>query len=107
MRVVGAVGLVAPCGQEGFENPFQPSRNCAIVEKTIHTSRGTMRLFKRRKDSPHEPCPRCGQLVSERDGLMCPLCGWDLREAYQGPTRGGYGEPAATTAPDRWDDARS
>ncbi len=64
-----------------------------------------MRLFKRNKDSPRERCPRCSQLVSEDEGLTCPMCGWDLREAYQGPTRGGHGEPAATVAPtDRSDD---
>jgi hypothetical protein len=42
-----------------------------------------MRLFKREK-SAGSPCPRCSQLVSD-DVNACPLCGWDVREAYQGP----------------------
>jgi hypothetical protein len=42
-----------------------------------------MRLFKREK-STSSPCPRCSQLVAA-DGLVCPMCGWDLRDAYQGP----------------------
>ena len=43
-----------------------------------------MGLFKR-KQPEGAACPRCGQMVSESDGLTCPLCGWDQREAYQGP----------------------
>ena len=47
-----------------------------------------MRLFKRKKEPELRICPRCSQLTSEEeDGLICPMCGWDLREAYQGPTR--------------------
>lgn len=53
-----------------------------------------MRLFKRKK-SAAIPCPRCSQLVSEADGLTCPMCGWDLRDAYQGPAT-----PVATEADD-------
>ena len=64
-----------------------------------------MRLFKRKQEPPRERCPRCGELVAQSDGLMCPMCGWDLREAYQGPTRGRRGDPATTGAgADRWDD---
>jgi len=43
-----------------------------------------MGLFKRKK-SKGSPCPRCAQLASESDAFTCPLCGWDLRDAYQGP----------------------
>jgi hypothetical protein len=45
-----------------------------------------MRLFKRKKESGSAMCPRCSQLVSDDEGLVCPMCGWDLRDAYQGPT---------------------
>jgi hypothetical protein len=43
-----------------------------------------MRLFKREKPEASAQCPRCSQLVSD-GGLVCPMCGWDLRDAYQGP----------------------
>jgi hypothetical protein len=43
-----------------------------------------MSLFKREK-SAGTPCPRCSQLVSDGSGDVCPMCGWDVREAYQGP----------------------
>jgi hypothetical protein len=42
-----------------------------------------MRFFKREK-SAGSPCPRCAQLVSDRQ-ITCPMCGWDVRDAYQGP----------------------
>jgi RNA polymerase subunit RPABC4/transcription elongation factor Spt4 len=43
-----------------------------------------VRLFKR-KQPVGSPCPRCSQLVADnRD--ECPMCGWDVRETYQGPT---------------------
>jgi hypothetical protein len=42
-----------------------------------------MRLFKRKKPEI-ALCPRCSQLVSDADGSTCPMCGWDLRDAYQG-----------------------
>jgi hypothetical protein len=42
-----------------------------------------MRFFKRQK-SAGSPCPRCSQLVTD-DKLTCPMCGWDQRDAYQGP----------------------
>jgi hypothetical protein len=40
-------------------------------------------MFKRKKPTG-SPCPRCTQLVSD-DRVECPMCGWDVREAYQGP----------------------
>jgi hypothetical protein len=43
-----------------------------------------MRLFKREK-SAGSPCPRCSQIVAD-DVNACPMCGWDVREAYQGPS---------------------
>lgn len=43
-----------------------------------------MGLFKRQK-SAGSPCPRCSQLVPDNSGDACPMCGWDVREAYQGP----------------------
>ena len=43
-----------------------------------------MGLFKRQK-SAGSPCPRCSQLVTDDRGDVCPMCGWDVREAYQGP----------------------
>jgi hypothetical protein len=40
-----------------------------------------MRLFKRKQ---HEGslCPRCSQFVTDEEGPVCPMCGWDLRETY-------------------------
>jgi hypothetical protein len=47
-----------------------------------------MRLFRRKQaESRMHPCPRCSQLVDDDQGSICPMCGWDLHEAYQGPTR--------------------
>ena len=47
-----------------------------------------MRLFERKRaETEMSPCPRCSQLVDEEKGSTCPMCGWDLHEAYQGPTR--------------------
>lgn len=45
-----------------------------------------MRLFKRKQESEPTPCPRCSQLVLEEAGPLCPMCGWDVHDAYQGPT---------------------
>jgi hypothetical protein len=54
-----------------------------------------MRLFKR-KQPDISLCPRCSQLVSDADGSTCPMCGWDLREAYQGaPYQPPAGNPRA------------
>jgi hypothetical protein len=62
-----------------------------------------MRLFKRKKPEG-SLCPRCSQLVSDADGLVCPMCGWDLREAYQGPVGTPHGEtPARISATDGHD----
>jgi rRNA maturation endonuclease Nob1 len=47
-----------------------------------------MRLFNRKKsedDSQLARCPRCSELVAEDATHACPSCGWDLRDAYQGP----------------------
>ena len=44
-----------------------------------------MRLFKRKQQPEPIPCPRCSQLVLEDAGSLCPMCGWDLHDAYQGP----------------------
>jgi ribosomal protein L37E len=47
-----------------------------------------VRLFKRKKTEV-SLCPRCSQVVTEADQTVCPMCGWDLRDAYQGaPYRG-------------------
>jgi hypothetical protein len=53
-----------------------------------------MRLFKRKQQPEPTPCPRCSQLVMEEAGSLCPMCGWDLHDAYQGPPAaiGGAGE---------------
>jgi hypothetical protein len=52
-----------------------------------------MRLFKRKKPEI-SLCPRCSQLVSDADGIACPMCGWDLSDAYQGPPyRAPAGDP--------------
>jgi uncharacterized paraquat-inducible protein A len=47
-----------------------------------------MRLFKRNKDEELSSCPRCSQLISDDHAVVCPMCGWDLADAYQGPLRG-------------------
>jgi ribosomal protein L37E len=52
-------------------------------------------LFKRQK-STGTPCPRCSQLVPEESHDVCPMCGWDVREAYQGPAVSPHGRSAAT-----------
>jgi hypothetical protein len=57
-----------------------------------------MRLFKRKKPRG-SLCPRCSQLVSDADGLVCPLCGWDLRDAYQGAASEPHGQTPATIVP--------
>jgi hypothetical protein len=57
-----------------------------------------MGLFKRQKSAGTTPCPRCSQLVADDSGDVCPMCGWDVREAYQGPpTSPQTEEPAADT----------
>ena len=45
-----------------------------------------MRLFKREK-SQGTSCPRCSQIVADGTGDVCPMCGWDVREVYQGPAK--------------------
>jgi hypothetical protein len=62
-----------------------------------------MRLFKRKKPEV-ALCPRCSQLVTDADASVCPMCGWDLRDAYQGapyqtPASDPHGQTAANTAP--------
>ena len=54
-----------------------------------------MGLFKHKK-SAGTTCPRCSQLVSDDSGDVCPMCGWDVREAYQGPAVSPHGPSAAT-----------
>jgi hypothetical protein len=48
-----------------------------------------MGLFSRKKKPERDmrPCPRCTQLV-ELQADECPMCGWDLREAYHPTTTG-------------------
>jgi ribosomal protein L37E len=60
-----------------------------------------MRLFGRHKsrESETQHCPRCGQLVTANEGLTCPMCGWDLRDAYQGPASPAPDQTTATTGP--------
>ena len=43
-----------------------------------------VRLFNRKKKDESElrACPRCSQLV-EAEANDCPMCGWDLSEAYR------------------------
>jgi hypothetical protein len=60
-----------------------------------------MRLFKRKSaEAQLQLCPRCSQLVSEAEGSTCPMCGWDLHEAYQGPTRPGGQEVTRSSVDD-------
>jgi len=44
-----------------------------------------VRLFNRKKKPESDlcACPRCAQLV-EAEADECPMCGWDLSEAYRG-----------------------
>lgn len=61
-----------------------------------------MRLFKRKStEAQTQPCPRCNQLVSEADGSTCPMCGWDVHEAYHGPPRTSDTEAADRSTSDR------
>lgn len=55
-----------------------------------------MRLFKREK-SQGTSCPRCSQILADGSGDVCPMCGWDVREAYQGPASSPHSEPAVAT----------
>ena len=71
--------------EKGVQTPCRALRGEAILR--------AMRLFKRQK-SADSPCPRCRQLVTD-DRLVCPMCGWDLRDAYQGPKTS---EPATVAA---------
>jgi hypothetical protein len=57
-----------------------------------------MRLFKRRT-FVSSPCPRCSQLVSEAEPV-CPMCGWDQGDAYQGPAASPHGRPGHADASD-------
>jgi hypothetical protein len=43
-----------------------------------------MGLFNRKKKPERDlrACPRCAQLVDQAAD-ECPMCGWDLREAYR------------------------
>ena len=55
-----------------------------ILEQTTRSTRGaSVRLFKREK-SQGTSCPRCSQIVADGNGDVCPMCGWDDREACQG-----------------------
>jgi hypothetical protein len=59
-----------------------------------------MGFFKREKSSAGSPCPRCSQLVTDgRD--TCPMCGWDQRDAYQGPKTEPTTADTAPPEPDR------
>jgi hypothetical protein len=60
-----------------------------------------MRLFKRKQQSEPRPCPRCSQLVGDDDGSVCPMCGWDLHDAYQGRATAPGGESEAAVAAGR------
>jgi rRNA maturation endonuclease Nob1 len=55
-----------------------------------------MGLFKRQK-SAGTACPRCSQLVTEANADVCPMCGWDVREAYQGSASSPLSQAAATS----------
>jgi hypothetical protein len=57
-----------------------------------------MRLFKRKQQPEPIACPRCSQLVFEDAGSLCPMCGWDVHDAYQGPTADEAGEPESAGA---------
>jgi RNA polymerase subunit RPABC4/transcription elongation factor Spt4 len=57
-----------------------------------------VRLFKRQQ-SEGTSCPRCSQIVADSDGDVCPVCGWDVREAYQGPATLSHSQAAARTDP--------
>ena len=75
--------------QEGVATPFWHPGAVAIVAATPPGLEDAMRLFKRRKPAT-TTCPRCSQLVSD-EAVTCPMCGWDLRDAYQGPGVAGAG----------------
>jgi RNA polymerase subunit RPABC4/transcription elongation factor Spt4 len=63
-----------------------------------------MRLFKRTKPQG-SLCPRCSQIVTDPDALVCPMCGWDVRDAYQGPAIAQHAQAPATIAPSDGHDA--
>jgi hypothetical protein len=92
-------GVLAPSREEGVQNPCQPLRSGVILERTIHIRRKAMRLFNRKRKPQGSLCPRCSQIVSDADVLVCPMCGWDIRDAYQGAAGAPYGQGPATIAP--------
>jgi hypothetical protein len=69
------MGVATYPREEGVKTPCRTHCAAAIL--------GAMGFFKRQK-SAGSPCPRCSQLVTD-DQLTCPMCGWDQRDAYQGP----------------------
>jgi len=46
---------------------------------------GVFDRFFRREEKTKPSCPRCGAPEPVAGAIACPACGWDLREAYQGP----------------------
>jgi hypothetical protein len=59
-----------------------------------------MRLFNRKRQQ-ESLCPRCSQIVRDADGLTCPMCGWDLCDAYQGGASAPDDSHGADTTTDR------
>jgi hypothetical protein len=59
-----------------------------------------VRRLKRQK-STGTPCPRCSQLVTDENVDVCPMCGWDIRDAYQGPPTAPHGQTRPTDPTDR------
>jgi hypothetical protein len=59
-----------------------------------------MRLFKHQKPAGTS-CPRCSQLVTAQNGDVCAMCGWDVREAYQGPPIASHGRATPIDPTDR------
>jgi hypothetical protein len=71
--------------REGVQTPYRARQGAGtLTEARLEQARRkTIRLFRRNK-STSSPCPRCSQLLEENEPV-CPLCGWDQRDAYQGP----------------------
>ena len=72
--------------EEGVRTPWPGGSRTATLASDIRSPGGSaVRLFNRKKKPESDlcACPRCAQLV-EAEADECPMCGWDLSEAYRG-----------------------
>ena len=87
---------MASSRKEGVQTPCRAAHSQVILgQATNGLEERAVSLFKRQK-SMGTPCPRCSQLVTDDNADACPMCGWDVREAYQGPATASNGPTTPT-----------